>query len=180
MKELKTKRLLLTLWKEEDARQLYQLARNPNVGPHAGWKPHDTVEESLEIIRTLFMPGNVWKITNKESGILLGTIALEPDKIRPGIASKEMGYWIGEEHWGKGYITEAAQRIIEFGFEEMNLDILSICTGPSNLRSQQVIRKLGFTYEGTHRHCYKIYDGTIRDTLTFSMTKEEWEAKESI
>jgi [ribosomal protein S5]-alanine N-acetyltransferase len=174
MKTLETKRLILKDWKEEDAAELFQLAKNPNVGPHAGWKPHTDAAESLEIIQTLFLPSTVWKVTDKTTGAMIGSLGLETDRFRPGIASKELGYWIAEEYWGQGFATEACQAALQYGFEEFHLDIVGICTGPQNFRSQRVIEKLGFTYEGTHRHCYKIYDGTIRDSLTFSMTKAEW------
>ena len=177
MKKLETKRLILTDWTESDAEELFSLAQNPNLGPHAGWKPHADVAESLEIIRTLFLPSMVWKVIDKNTGVIMGSMGLEIDRFRPGIASKELGYWIAEEFWGQGLATEAATAALTYAFEDLNLDIVGICTGPSNLRSQRVIQKLGFTYEGTHRHCYKIYDGTIRDSMTFSMTKEEWEAK---
>jgi len=179
MNTMETERLILSQWEEADSKELFELAKNPNVGPHAGWKPHDNPEESLIIIRTLFQPSVVWKISEKETGKIAGTIALEPDKIRPDVSSRELGYWIGEEFWGKGYMTEAAGRVIRFGFENMDLKIISIATGPSNLRSQRVIHKLGFTYEGTHRYCYKIYDGSIRDSLYFSMLREEWTEKDS-
>ena len=174
MKTLETKRLILKDWTEADADELFLLAKNPNVGPHAGWKPHADASESLEIIRTLFLPSMVWKITDKDTGAMIGSLGLETDRFRPGIASKELGYWVAEEFWGQGLATEACQAALQYGFEELNLEIVGICTGPNNLRSQRVIEKLGFTYEGTHRHCYKIYDGTIRDSLTFSMTKAEW------
>jgi [ribosomal protein S5]-alanine N-acetyltransferase len=177
MKKLETKRLILTDWVEEDAEELFSLAKNPNVGPHAGWKPHADAAESLEIIRTLFLPSLVWKVTDKNTGAILGSMGLEIDRFRPGIASKELGYWIAEEYWGQGFATEASEAALTYAFEDLNLDIVGICTGPSNLRSQRVIEKRGFAYEGTHRLCYKVYDGTIRDSLTFSMTKEEWEEK---
>jgi len=179
MKILETNRLKLKAWTEEDAAELFLLAKNPNVGPHAGWKPHADVAESLEIIKTLFLPGMVWKITDKETGAMLGSLGLEIDRFRPGIASKELGYWVAEEFWGQGMATEACRAALRFGFEELELEIVGICTGPDNLRSQRVIEKLGFAYEGTHRHCYKIYDGSIRDSLTFSLTKAEWAQKTS-
>lgn len=180
MKTLETERLILTDWSEDDAAELFQLAKNPNVGPHAGWKPHADEAESLEIIRTLFLPGMVWKVTDKKTGALVGSLGLEIDRFRPGIASKELGYWIAEEYWGRGLATEASEAALRYGFLELDLDVVGICTGPHNLRSQQVIRKLGFTYEGTHRRCYKIYDGSIRDSLTFSMLKEEWLEKNRV
>lgn len=174
MKTIETERLILGRWEEKDSGELYQLAKNPNVGPHAGWKPHDNPEESLAIIRTVLLPTSVWKISEKETGKIVGAVALEPDKIRPDIPSRELGYWMGEEFWGKGYMTEAAERAVRFGFEDMNLEIISIATGPLNKRSQRVIGKLGFAYEGTHRYCYRIYDGSVRDSLYFSMSREEW------
>ena len=54
MKSLETERLRLDMFTEDDAADLYAYAKNPNVGPHAGWSPHKDIEESLQIIRELF------------------------------------------------------------------------------------------------------------------------------
>ena len=62
MKTLETQRLLLSAWRKKDAADLYEYAKNPNVGPHAGWKPHGDVKESRQIIKTLFIPNGVWAI----------------------------------------------------------------------------------------------------------------------
>ena len=85
MKTLETQRLLLSAWRKKDAADLYEYAKNPNVGPHAGWKPHGDVKESRQIIKTLFIPNGVWAIRDRESGRAIGTISLEEDKYRPGI-----------------------------------------------------------------------------------------------
>ena len=53
--------------------------------------------------------------------------------------------------------------------------VLAICTGPENKRSQRVIEKCGFKFEGIQRKGYHIYDGTDRDNLVYSMLREEWE-----
>jgi RimJ/RimL family protein N-acetyltransferase len=74
-------------------------------------------------------------------------------------------------------MTEAAAEVIRFAFEELGLDQIGICTGPENLRSKRVIEKCGFRYEGTIRRTYKIYDGTLRDSLIFSMLREEYEER---
>ena len=175
MKTLETQRLLLSAWRKKDAADHYEYAKNPNVGPHAGWKPHGDVKESRQIIKTLFIPNGVWAIRDRESGRAIGTISLEEDKYRPGIRSRELGYSLSEEYWGRGLMTEAAKEVIRYGFEEMGLEMISICTGPENKRSQNVIRKCGFTYEGTLRRAYKIYDGTIRDVLCHSLMREEYD-----
>lgn len=176
MKSLETERLVLKMFTLDDAEGLYAYARNPNVGPHAGWSPHKSVEESKEIIQQLFIPVETWAIRLKENDKLIGSIGLEYDKYRPDANSKELGYSLSEEYWRQGIMTEAAKEVIRFAFEELGLEQIGICTGTANTRSQRVIKKCGFRYEGTIRRTYKIYDGTLRDSMVYSMLKEEYEA----
>ena len=177
MKRIETERLILDKWttSEEDIKGLYEYAKNPDVGPNAGWKPHDSEAESREIIEELFIPHDVWAIREKASGKVIGSIGLEPDKRRENVNSREMGYSLAKESWGKGYMTEAARAVIDYAFEEFDLVVLAICTGPENNRSQRVIEKCGFKFEGIQRKGYHIYDGTDRDNLVYSMLREEWE-----
>ena len=175
LKEIETERLLLRLWKKSDAAELYAYAKDPDVGPHAGWKPHADVAESLNILKTLFIPNDVWAITEKNSGRIIGSIGLEPDKRRPGVKSRELGYALARQFWGQGVMTEAAMAVLDFAFRRYMLDVVAICTSPLNKRSQSVIQKCGFTYEGTERRAYKTYDGTVRDSKCYSILKEEWE-----
>ncbi|MEG0291650.1 MAG: GNAT family protein [Anaerovoracaceae bacterium] len=172
--QFETERLVLSRWKLEDAQSLFDYAKDENVGPHAGWRPHKSVNESKEIIKTIFLPNMVWKIVLKETGEVIGSIGLEPDRRREGIKSKEMGYSLAYNHWGKGYMTEAAKCIKDYAFDVLSLELLAIQTGPDNIRSQRVIDKLGFIYEGRLRKAYKIYDGSNRDVLVYSITREEW------
>ncbi len=181
MDTLKTERLVLTPFSTEDAEEVYEYAKDPDVGPRAGWKPHDDVAESRHIIETLFIPSGAWAIRLREgedAGRVIGTIALEKDRHRDE-TSREMGYSLSKKHWGKGIMTEAAKRVLRYGFEELGLAIIGICTSPVNERSQGVIRNCGFSYEGTIRRAYRIYDGTCRDSLCYSILKEEWEAQDS-
>ena len=115
MKTIETERLLLTPWTtdEADVEGLYAYAKNPNVGPNAGWSPHASLEESKEIIETLFLPNEVWAIREKESGKIMGSIGLESDRRREDVKSLEMGYSLGEEFWGCGYMTEAARAVMD-------------------------------------------------------------------
>lgn len=177
MRRLETERLILDKWRltEEDIDGLYAYAKDPDVGPNAGWKPHESREESREIIEGLFIPHDVWAIREKETGRVIGSIGLEPDRRREDVESREMGYSLAKESWGKGYMTEAARAVMDYAFEDLGLVILAICTGPDNRRSQRVIEKCGFVYEGRQRKGYHIYDGTDRDNLMFSITREEWE-----
>ncbi len=180
MKTLTTERLILTPWQVtmEDAEGLYAYAKHPEVGPNAGWAPHESVEQSLEIIRDLFAPSMSWAIREKD-GTIVGHISLDDDKRREDVNSREMGYNLAFECWGKGYMTEAAKAVMDYGFEELGLVVMSICTGPDNKRSQRVIEKCGFKFEGIQRRAYHIYNGTPegfdRDNLVFSIIREEWQ-----
>ena len=75
---LKTRRLLLAPWREEDAEALYALASDPEIGPMCGWEPHGSVEESREVIRDVFSAPEVCAILSRESGTLLGAVGLQP------------------------------------------------------------------------------------------------------
>ena len=175
-KLLETERLLLSKWtlSAEDVKGLYDYAKNPNVGPNAGWAPHKDEDESAEIIKELFLPYDVWAIRDKKTHVIMGSIGLEPDRRREGVASREMGYSLGELYWGHGYMTEAARAVMKYAFDELGIVIMSICTGPQNMRSQRVIEKCGFRFEGVQRKGYHIYDGTDRDNLVYSILKEEF------
>ena len=135
MKTLETERLRLTMFTMEDAADLYDYAKNPNVGPHAGWSPHKSREESEIIIRDLFLPNETWAIRMKDEtkadgkpGKVIGSISLEPDRYRPDANSKELGYSLSEDYWKQGIMTEAAKEVIRFAFEELGLSQIGICT----------------------------------------------------
>lgn len=177
MKTITTQRLILRPYTPQDAAGLYDYAKNPNVGPSAGWKPHESVEESEDIIRDIFLKAQTFAIILKETRRLIGSIALEKDRRRPGVHCKEIGYSLSEEYWGKGIMTEAAKAIIDYAFNELSMDLLSICTSETNIRSQGVIKNCNFHYEGTERSCYVIYDGTVRDSRCYSLLRSEWEEK---
>lgn len=173
--KLETDRLIMRMWNKKDAEALFAYAKDPDVGPHAGWKPHESIAESKMIIDGLFKHNMTWAIIVKGTDLPIGSIGFEPDKYRPEINSREMGYSLAKAHWGKGYMTEAAVRLIKYGFDELNLEVLMIRTSDVNFRSRRVIEKCGFTYEGTLRRAYKLYDGLLREVRCYSMLREEYE-----
>ena len=59
---METERILLRPWQDSDVETLFKYASDPNVGPRAGWPPHKSVEESLEIIRTVFNAEGMWAV----------------------------------------------------------------------------------------------------------------------
>lgn len=178
---LESERLKLIPWQSslDHARDLFSFAANENVGPQASWKPHNSVEESLNIIKEVFLPNFTFKIVLKESGKTIGNIGCERDVHREAIRSLELGYAVGEEFWNRGYATEASQTLIDFLFceDSLDLEILSIQTNIENLPSQRVIEKLGFCFEGIRRLADRDYLGRSRTIKTYSMTRNEYESR---
>jgi Zn-finger protein len=79
-------------------------------------------------------------------------------------------------YWGNGYMTVAVKAALRFAFEDLQLIAVRVCHNVNNARSRNVIQRCGFRYDGTLRRDRQCYDGTVRDTCYYSMTREEWES----
>ncbi len=75
---IETKRLTFRRWAEEDAAELYALASHPEVGPHAGWPVHTSVEESREVIKEYFSNDYTWALISKQTGEIIGCMGYYP------------------------------------------------------------------------------------------------------
>jgi len=170
MKIIETERLILRPITEDDAAAFFEYYRNENVGLNAGWKPHDNLDETLEVIRAFYLDKeNLFGLELREQGILIGSIGLIPDPKRQNEKTRMLGYTVAEEHWGRGYATEAADALIKYGFKELVLDLISAYCYPFNERSKRVIEKCGFNYEGRLRKVEKRFDGEIMDHECYSI-----------
>lgn len=151
---LRTARTLLRPWRADDAADLYELARDPRVGTAAGWPPHTDIEESAEVIRTVFSGPETYAVELVETGRAVGCIGLlAPHEANFAIGESEMelGYWLGVSFWGRGLIPEAAREIIRHGFADLHLTAILAGYYEGNLRSRRVMEKCGFTDLRTER-----------------------------
>lgn len=174
MKVIETNRMVLRPWKIEDLDDLYEYARNPKIGPCAGWKPHENKEESLKILQSFIEGNEVRAIVLKENDKVIGSVGVHFDKKRDLVNAKMIGYVLSEAYWGKGLMSEAVGKLIDYLFTEEKLDMITCYHYPFNLRSKGVIKKCGFTYEGTLRLASQIYDGSFHDDVCYSITKEDY------
>ena len=85
---IETERLLLRPWHESEAETMYKYASDPDIGPIAGWPPHSSVENSLEIIRTVFSAPETYAVVLKETGEPVGSCGI---MFSDGLHSAEMG-----------------------------------------------------------------------------------------
>ena len=157
---LETERLLLRPFRETDLQELFECCQNPNLGNNAGWEPHKSIEDSKEVLHTVFM-GNegVFAIILKEDNSLVGSIGIITDPKRENTRTRMLGYWLDEAHWGKGYMTEAVQAVLNYGFNELQLSLITANCYPHNKRSQQVLERNGFICEGVLHQAELTYNG---------------------
>lgn len=143
----KTRNLILRPWKESDAECLYHFAKNPKIGPIAGWPPHESVEDSLNIIKTVFSKRETYAIVKDDVPIGCVGLLFHPDTNHWwGDDSAELGYWIAEEFWGNGYAGEASGVLTKRAFDDLDVRQIYATYRIENSQSKRVLEKLGFRY----------------------------------
>ena len=176
MKTIETKRLILRDFSQEDLNDLFAYAQSDKVGPMAGWKPHDSIEESQKILNMFIEENEVWAIEDKHLNKVIGSIGLHKDSRRNNPKALMLGYVLSEEYWGKGLMVEACRAVLNYGFNECDLGLISIYHFPFNTQSESVIHKLGFKHEGYIRQSTLRFDNVMLDSVCYSMTKDEFNA----
>ncbi|MEL6670638.1 MAG: GNAT family N-acetyltransferase [Bacteroidota bacterium] len=107
----------------------------------------------------------------QESGAFMGEIGMRLKVAR--YQAGEIYYNILPECWGKGYATEAAHKLLEFGFQQLRLHRISAGVAVQNLASQKVLEKLGMKKEGHHRKILPIR-GEWVDNYSYAMLEEDF------
>lgn len=175
MGDVESERLKMTMWQgsREEAERIQEMAKDPDVGSPAGWAAHENVEESLRVLNEIFVPEGAFGIYLKSEGRYIGSVSLFPDRRRDGVFAAELGYWLGKDYWGRGYMTECGIAMCKAGFERLGFVLIGAQTSTVNKASQNVLKKIGFQYEGCERKAYKIWTGEDRDCMVWSLLPEE-------
>ena len=154
---IKTNRLILRPWRIEDAQDMFKYAKDPDVGPKAGWPPHRSIEDS-EVIINKFIDHHPYcfAMTLVDTLEVIGCIELKlaPTDLAANDNEAEIGYWLGKPFWNNGYMSEAVKVLIEFGFNELNKDIIWCGYYEGNLRSKRVQEKCGFKFHHKSENLY--------------------------
>ncbi len=177
-KKLETDRLILRRWMESDAESLYEYAKDPAIGPIAGWPPHKNVDESLNVIRNVFNGAQCYAICEKCSNKVIGAIELKLNG-HTDMTEKddecELGYWLGKPFWGRGYMPEATMELLRHAFENLGMTTVWCGYYDGNDKSKRVQEKVGFVYHHTCEEVPVPLMNEIRVGHTNFMTKEHWE-----
>lgn len=177
---LTTERLVLRPWEEGDAESLFFYASDPAVGPIAGWPPHTSVVESRRVIREVFTGPECYALCEKGSEKAIGALELKL-KGHTDMTERddecELGFWLGQPFWGRGYIPEAATELLRHGFEDLGMQTIWCGYYEGNLKSKRVQEKLGFQHHHTCDTVPVPLLGEVRIGHTNYMTKEQWLAR---
>ena len=148
---LLSQRLVMRAPHEEDIDALAHLANNAAVATMVSRMPHPyTARDAADFVRRT-NAGEIGKcvyaITKADNGEFLGCCALEPHV--NDADTLEIGYWLGEPHWNRGYATEAAHALIDMAFRTRDIAHIDARCRVTNIASRRVIQKCGFQFQGS-------------------------------
>ena len=147
---LETERLILREWCLDDVDDMFEYASVPDVGESAGWPPHKTKEDSLEIVKRFIENKKTFALVYKENNKVIGSLGIEfygaEDKLTEfeKYQGREIGYVLSKDYWGRGLMTEAVKKVIDYLFNVLNYDFLLCGHYDVNDRSRRVQEKCGF------------------------------------
>lgn len=176
-KIIRTQRLILRPWTDADAESLYEYAKDPAVGPMAGWPAHKSVDESRDVIKNVLSAPETYAVCLKSDNRAIGSISLkEPccDKSHIKDTEMEIGFWIGVPFWGNGYIPEAVRALVKHAFDDLGLTAVWCGYYEGNIKSKRVQEKCGFSYHHTEYDKPCALLGDIRTEYYNYLTKEDF------
>lgn len=167
---LETERLMLRRPTLADVKAIACLANDRRIAEMTRRLPHPYLQDhAIEFVRgTANDPREtVFLIENNFVPIgMVGVDWREPE-------TPELGYWLGVEHWGQGYGTEAARAVIDFTFEEFEVEHLISGARVANPSSRNILEKCGFQWSGVELHRFEAL-GSSTPVDRFRLTRSVW------
>lgn len=151
---LHTSRLTLRKLTVSDAFDMYDYSKRPEVSRYLLWSPHESqwaTRGYLSYLQRQYAKKQFydWAVTLTDSKKMIGTVGFTAFDIPNN--SAEVGYVLSPDYWGKGIAAEALNKIIEFGFDRLDLHRLEARIMTENARSKRVAEKCGFVCEAVMR-----------------------------
>lgn len=149
-KQLETQRLILRPFQASDLDDFYAYASAPGVGEMAGWKHHESKEESKRILDCFIQEDKVFAICLKPQNMVIGSLGVEEYGLEDKLTEfsqykgREIGFVLGKAYWGMGIMPEAVKAVIDFLFHDYDLDFLTCGYYSFNAQSKRVQEKCGF------------------------------------
>jgi len=174
--KLETKRLLLMEFVKSDSEELFKMRSDDRVLKYLDRDPHKSVAESELMIEGMIKTYNSkeginWIIRNKGTANVIGYIGYW--RMRKEDIRAEIGYAMKPEYWGNGYMHEALEKVINFGFNEFCLHSIEANVNPANASSIKLLEKFGFKQEAYFKEDY-FYNGKFCDSVIYSLLETDF------
>jgi len=173
--ELESERLLFRKITTDDAKDLFALRTNDDVLRFMDVIRFNSIEDASNMIINLEESfkkesGINWSIIEKQSNNFIGYFGFW--RIIPEHCRAEIGYALDPEYWGGGYMYETINRMVRFGFKEMNLHSIEANVNPLNGRSKKTLERTGFKKEAHFRENY-LFNGNFLDSVIYSLLEKD-------
>ncbi|MGY4317446.1 RimJ/RimL family protein N-acetyltransferase [Bradyrhizobium sp. JR3.5] len=172
---LETERLTLRKPTLADVKAIARLANDRRIAENTRRLPHPyTQDDAIDFVRALGAGGRetVFLIENNHTPIGMVGIDWREE------AAAELGYWLGVDHWGQGFGTEAARAVIDYFFEEFDLDQLIAGARVVNPSSRNILEKCGFQWSGVELHRFEAL-GSSSPVDAFRLSRGVWASLKS-
>ncbi|HHT45326.1 MAG TPA: GNAT family N-acetyltransferase [Fastidiosipila sp.] len=146
---LETKHLILRAFRADDLSDFNAYASDPGVGEMAGWTHHKDLAESQRILEILMAEKKAFALELKATSQVIGSLGIEylpavmPQAFH-GLVGRSLGYVLGRKWWGRGLVPEAVDVVVEYCFNDLDLDFLTCTYYLENRQSKRVTEKCGF------------------------------------
>ncbi len=175
--KIETARLVLRPFEESDLEDFHAYASVAGVGEAAGWKHHESIEETAEVLKGIIARRRTLAITEKESGKVIGSVGLETS---PSIFAdkdlgeniNDLGYVISRDYWGKGYAEEAIKGALSLCFYVLHLQAVTCGHFSANRAARTIVEKCGFKFVADGK--YASADGVETSARYYAITHKDF------
>ena len=168
---LEGKDIILRRFTLGDAGDVFEYASDPFVTEHLTWEPHGSVEETITIMKHLFLNNPcMYALALPDSDKCIGSIDIRIDSKHNKAG---FGYCLGRPYWGQGYMTQALGLLLELGFGKLGLHRMEGRCCPENPASGRVMERCGMVREGVTRQS-ALVKGEYRDEIIYGLLASEF------
>lgn len=176
--KLETEQLILRPFEKDDLEDFNEYAKVPGVGEMAGWVHHQSLEESEKILNLFINGKSTFAIVEKESHKVIGSFGIDEydEELVTGkykdLKCREIGYVLSKDFWGRAYMPQAGYAVLQYCFEQLQLDAVFCGYFKRNNQSRRVNEKLGFKYLFDYSSNTRY--GSNEDSVLTVFYKEDW------
>ncbi len=185
MLRLEGPRIVLREWRSNEAQAMHRWRGSPEVMRFLSWQSQSFEESQAHLEECLQDQASPLSererfflaVELRENATVIGDAGLQYRSRRYGGGEGGLGWFLETEYHGKGYGTEAAQLIVDFGFENLGLHKVTADCDAGNVGSVRIMQKLGMRQEAYFRQAHQRF-GEWRDRVWYGLLRDEWAAAE--